>query len=628
MRRWLAERLAGTQLFETLGGLWPFVRPEGRLLGLIAAATVVLTAVEISIPILVGVFVDTLVSPPSPREAAQTWLDGRNIIALLAVGALLRGYATYQQRSLSGRMGQNVAARIRDTVWSQLQDLPLSYSRRRGPGRLLVRFISDARAVQRLVSRGIVQLAQDVLVVVGVLGVLVYLDWPMGLAAAAIVPVIGGIFWYLNPKLQDASRDMRNRRSRLSAHLNGRIKGLELVKAHGRQKTEKRRVEKLNDKVAYHGSRREVAGGMILGASAGAVALVTALALGLASWEISTGRLTVGELVIFYALVGLLAPSFQRIATVNRTLQEAHISVQRLSQTLAEEPESPREEDLPPLEVGEGVISVEGISFAYPDGTVALEDVNLVARRGELVAVTGPNGAGKSTLLELLPRFLQPASGRVTIDGQDTAGVSLESLRKQIGFVTQDTPLFDGTIAENVTYGVRSSQTTDEQIDRASHIAGLDELVHSLPDGWDTKIREGRRALSEGQRQRVALARVLLADPPIILLDGAASAMDEGTLRALAGRLRELAREKTVIVTTHRRPALLAADRIYSLQEGRIQEVSTEVLHTRHEDTPEKSANSAFDELLTTQTSTNGQRSVRATRGGNAKDDYDEEDDE
>ena len=621
----MRERLARLQLFETLGQLWPFLKPQWRLLALIAAATVVLTVVEISVPILVGVLVDSLLSQANGREpAAAGWLGGRTIIALLVAGALLRGYATYQQRSLSGRLGQNVAARMRDAVWTHLQDLPLSYTRRRGPGRLLVRFISDARAVQRLVSRGIVQLVQDALVVTGVLIVLVYLDWPMGAAVVLVVPAVGVIFWYLNPKLQEASRDMRRRRTRLSAHLNGRIKGLELVKAYGRQDAETRRVERLNRRIASHGAHRDAAGGAIIGASAGAVALVTALALALASGEVLSGRLTAGELVTFYALVGLLAPIFQRVAITDRTLQEAHISIQRLHETLSEQPESPQDGALPALEVDGGTVSVEEVSFAYPDGPRALEDVSFTARRGELVAIAGASGAGKSTLLELLPRFLQPESGRIVIDGQDTAEVSLGSLRSGIGLVTQDTPLFDGTIAENVTYGARGE--TEEQVRRASYVSGLDELVDSLPEGWDTRVREGRRVLSEGERQRVALARALAADPPILLLDGALSGMDDDTARAVMRRLRELAREKTVIVATNRLPELLAADRIYALDNGRALDVSAEALRQRRENGSTDDAGSIFGGLLAARTPSDERQPVRATacrEGG-----YDDEDDD
>jgi ABC-type multidrug transport system fused ATPase/permease subunit len=305
----------------------------------------------------------------------------------------------------------------------------------------------------------------------------------------------------------------------------------------------------------------------------------------LAAEEVAAGRLSAGYLVTSYALIGLLAPVVQRITTFNRTLQEAQISVERLAQTLAEEPESPRDEELPEVEVSEGLVSVEGVSFSYPDGTLALDEVSLTAGRGELVALVGPNGAGKSTLLELLPRFRQPTNGRIMIDGQDIADVSLESLRSKIGFVNQETPLFDGTITENVTYGTRDD-ASEEQIQQAARLAGVDELVASLPDGWETKVREGRRMLSSGQHQRVVLARALAADPSIIVLDEVGSGLDIETQRTLSEELRVLAQHKTVILATHSMPAMLMAERVYRMEGGRIvEEDRGEAVLTRLEGT-------------------------------------------
>ena len=569
----MKQRILRFQLVETLSRIWPFLKPEWRRLLLVSAVTLGLTVVEVSVPILVGMFVNSLLSELSGQQPTTTapLLNNRMIIALLAVGALLRGYLLYQQRSLSGRIGQRVTARMREAVWVHLQEVPLDYTRRRGPGRLLVRFLSDAKAVQRLVSQGMVQLVQDVLFVIGAIVVLMYLNLVVGLGTTLLLPLIALVFWRINPRVQQASRDTRNRRTRLSAHLNERLTGLAVVKIHGRQREEAKRTRKLNRNVASRGARLAAAGGQLQGASAATVALVSTLTLGLAAEEVAAGRLTAGYLVTSYALIGLLAPVVQRITTFNRTLQEARISVERLAETLAEEPESPRDEELPEVEVSEGLVSVEGVSFSYPDGTQALDDVSLTVRRGELVALVGPNGAGKSTLLELLPRFRQPTNGRIVIDGQDIADVSLESLRSKIGFVTQETPLFDGTITENVTYGVRG-EASEEQIQQAARLAGVDELVASLPDGWQTKVREGRRMLSHGQRQRVVLARALATDPSIIVLDEVGSGLDIETQRTLSEQLRAMAQHKTVIVATHSIPAMLMADRVYRMEGGRIVE--------------------------------------------------------
>ena len=627
-------RIARTQLFETLGHLWPFLKPDSRWLYLVAAATLGLTAVEIGIPVLFGYLVDLLFAQLNDERppAGPLGLGRGGIIALLVAAAVLRGGFMFAQRAIAGQIGQRVAARMRDAVWTHLQDLPMQYARRRGPGRLLTRFISDARAVQRLVARGVVQLAQDALIVTGVLVALLAINWRMGLGVLMILPAVGLVFWFVNPRLQKTSRKMRRRRSRLSAHLNGRIKGLEVVKAHGRKGDEAREVEKLNRNVAKHGSRRETAAGMLLGSSAAAVALVTVLVLALAAGEVVAGRITTGELFIFYALLGLLAPIFQRITVADRNLQEAHISMQRLSQTLAEPTESPREDELPPLKIGDGDVSVEGLTFDYPDGTRALEDVNLAAHRGELVVITGPNGSGKSTLMELLPRFSRPTGGRITVDGQDVEGVSIESLRAQIGLVDHGAPLLDGTLAENVAYGAKGEaggEASEGLIRRAAYLSGLDELVESLPEGWETRIREGRRSLSDGQRERVALARTLVADPRIILVDQAMSLVDADTLRWLVARLRELAREKTVIVASNRLAVLLAADRVYALDHGHAVEVSVEKLRERHEENFGKDADEILSGLAPAWEFAGGQRSVRTMpTPGHHRDDEDDDSEE
>ena len=214
----MMQRILRFQLVETLSRIWPYLKPERRRLLLVAAVMLGLTVVEVSVPILVGIFIDSLLSGLSGRQPATTapLLNNRMIIGLLAVGALLRGYLLYQQRSLSGRIGQRVAARMRDAVWVHLQEVPLEYTRRRGPGRLLVRFISDTKAVQRLVSQGMVQLVQDVLFVIGAITVLTYLNLLVGLSTTLLLPLIALVFWRINPRVQQASRDTRNRRTRLS----------------------------------------------------------------------------------------------------------------------------------------------------------------------------------------------------------------------------------------------------------------------------------------------------------------------------------------------------------------------------------------------------------------------------
>jgi subfamily B ATP-binding cassette protein MsbA len=554
---------------ETLRFLWPFVRPERRWLWRAAGVTLGLTAVEVAIPLLVRIYVDWI-THDLPREFIEPPNFGPALIAGLLVGALLRGLFLSRQRALAGRIGERAAARLRSRLWAHLQELPLEHTESRGPGRLLVRFISDIRAVQRIVSSGLIRGSQDLLMVVVVLLVLALLNWRMALPVACLVPIYVGIFWALNPRIQEISRDARRRLTRLSAYLNERIVGMKLVKASVRQASEASEVRRLTRQLAERATRLAATAGALEGAATGAVTLSIALVLAIAAEEVGAGRASNGTIVAYVMLLWLLVPIFRRIASLNRSLQVAQISVDRLAATMAEAPESATEKTRT-LRVAGGEILVKKVSFAYPDGRPVLEGVTLRAQRGELVALAGPNGAGKSTLLDLILRFQQPSEGRIVIDGRNIGNLSLDSLRSQIGWVPQDSMLFDGTIAENIAYGAPDG-CSRRTIQRAARRAGVDRVAARFPDGLHARVGAGGQSLSHGERQRIALARALVADPPILLLDEITSGADPETEQAITQLLRKLARKKTIIVATHRLPALLLADRIYVLDQGRLVE--------------------------------------------------------
>jgi ABC-type multidrug transport system fused ATPase/permease subunit len=553
--------------------LWPFLKPEWRRLLDAVVTTLMLTGVEVSTPVLAGIFIDALLQMQRDGVSMLSWVH-YGIIGLLIVGAVIRGYLISRQQALSGQIGEQAAARIRNRLWEHLQRVPMDYLRRRGPGRISLRFVSDTRMLQRLVTQGIVRASQDILLVVGITVALLLLNWRMALGVVLILPTYMIIFRWLNPKLRSASRATRRRRSRLAAYLNDRVMGMVAIKASVRHADENARLRNLTRNLAKRGTRQAEINGRMLGVTAGAVAASGALVLALAAGEAIAGRMTGGTFVTFYALLGLLVPIFQRMAVVNRSFQEASISLDRVTQTLAVKPEGPRKDTRPALQTSDGTISVEGLSFQYPDGPQVIDNVSFQARRGELIALTGPNGAGKSTLLDLLLNFRQATEGRILIDDQDTAEVSLDSLRANIGLVSQEAPLLDGTIVQNIMYGVQNG-IPEVQIERAARLAGVDKLVDKLPDGWDTQVGPGGKSLSGGQRQQVALARALAADPPILILDEATSALDAEAEQKLAETLHELSKHKTVIASAHRLPTLLAADRIYVLDRGRLVEEGT-----------------------------------------------------
>ncbi len=458
----------------TVFKLLPFIQQERRRLLFAALLTLLLTTIEVAAPLLVGVFVDSILRQAGGTTAPLSPSTQRIIILVLIVAALLRGFLIARQGALTGKIGERVAARLRNTLWQHLLRVPLDYVQRRGAGRLLLRFTGDTRSVQRVVTQGLIRLSQDAVLGFAVLIALCWLNWRMALAVAVILPFYGAIFARVNPQLRKESRAARRGRSRISAYLDEHIAGMKVIKACVRQGTEAEHLRGLTRRLAKRGTRLATVSGTLQGLSATTIAGSGALVLALAAGEVAAGRLTGGRLVAFYTLLGLLVPVLQRIVVANRHFQEAYISVERLAETLAVPPETQTALDTrPAINVTQGTISVENVSFVYEDGTRALQDVSLTARRGEIVALVGSNGAGKSTLLELLLCFCVPTRGRITVDEQDTAHVSLDSLRAQIGLVTQQVALFNGTIAESIAYGASDEDQQQRQVEQAARLAGV-----------------------------------------------------------------------------------------------------------------------------------------------------------
>ena len=562
------RRAAAMPIFALVGKLWPFMRPTRPRLFLLAGVSLLLTAFEVATPVFVGLFVDSILAQLHGRPAEfAPRLNQSTILALIAVAALARGFLVTRQRSLSGWIGERVATRLREALWNHLQHLPVDYTRARGAGQLLLRFTTDARAVQRLVTLGFVQVSQDILFACGVLAALVWLNPRMGAAMAVIVPLFGLIFWRLNPQLRHESRATRARRSRLSAYLEERLAGMAVVKAFVKQDAEAESVKELSRDIARRATRRAGVEARLQGWTTVTLALGSVAVLAIAAREAAAGRLSAGSLVAFFTLLGLLLPVFQRVVAANQFFQEGQISVERLTTTLGVARETRRNDKAPELNVKRGEILVQGVSFGLKGGQAILKNVSMHASRGELVAIVGGNGSGKTTLVELLLRFHQPSAGQILIDGQDLAAVSLHSLRAQIGLVSQEAPVFDGSVKENIAYGL-PAESPDTAIENAARLAGVDRFVTSLPQGWETRVGRGGRNLSPGQRRRLALARALAINPRILIFDEPFSSLDPETEQFLVSLLRELAAERTVVVVAQRIPASLKPTRLYLLAEG------------------------------------------------------------
>jgi ABC-type multidrug transport system fused ATPase/permease subunit len=553
------------QLFEVLRLLHPFLHSSSGRVGFAALLAVFLSLVEAGTLLLVGFTIDSILNPLRGIAPAPAPFFGKGLLlGLLVACALLRGALVARLRWLAGRIGERTAARLRDQLWEQLQYLPLDYVRTRGPGRLVPRFINDARAVQRLVTHGLAQLIQALSLIVATFAALVLLNPRMALAAGAVLPFVGFAFWRLMPRLHDESRAARRRSSTLNSHLHERLLGMATIKAFVQHSIESDNFTELNRDLARRGGRRALLASYFRGWSATGIALAGVAALALVGSETAAGRLTTGGLVAFYALLGLLLPAFLRIAAANDYFQDGQISLSRIIRILELDVEGPSTNKAPDLKVTDGEILVQNVSCQLDKKTILLPETTLRARRGALTAIVGPDGCGKTTLLELLVLFRSVSKGKILIDGQDITAISLKSLRSQVGLVSEDSPLFDGTIRANIAYGLPSDAPVD-QLRKAAQLAGADQFIEKLPKGWDTRVGRGASRLSHGQRRQLALARAIAVNPPILLIDEPASALDPETEALFAQTLRTLSRTKTIIVTARRLPGSLLPDQQFTL---------------------------------------------------------------
>jgi ABC-type multidrug transport system fused ATPase/permease subunit len=347
--------------------------------------------------------------------------------------------------------------------------------------------------------------------------------------------------------------------------LHERLLGMAIVKAFVQQSAEAETFDELNRDLARRGARRALLAWHFHGWSATGVALAGVLALALAPQEAVAGRISEGGLVAFFTLLGLLLPVLLRMAAANSCFQEDQVSMNRLISILDLDPQKAPRNKAPDLKVTDGEILVQNVSCHLDKKTTLLAETTMRARRGALTAVIGPDGCGKTTLLELLLHFRQPTTGKILIDGQDIAGVSLKSLRSQVGLVAEESPLFDGTIRENIAYGL-AADAPRELVERAAQLAGADRFIEKLSKGLDTRVGPGASRLSRSQRRQIALARALAVNPPILLFDEPVSALDPETENAFAQILRTLARNKTVIVASRRLPPSLRPDQNFTLE--------------------------------------------------------------
>lgn len=531
--------------------------PRRRTLIVIVVLLLAGSAISLVFPLIAGKLAQTLLDAPDQPVLSIQWILS-GWLALMVIKAILSASSNYLISSTTALMG----AQLRSRIYEHMQILPLSWYQERKQGSILSLLSNDAESISHFVTETVARLIPQALTLVAAIAVMTWIDPTITALAALLLPAYFIVAKLMSRKLRPLSTAWTRSRANMVALVSENLSLIPAIKAFVRETLESKRFEVHNQELLEI-SLREMRMSSILGPAinllAGAGAL---LLLRVAISHLESGQITPGELVslLFYTL--LLTRPLSALANVYGQLVHTRGAAERLLEFFGQQPEPANEAGklLPPVM---GKIEFQNVSFAYPGREPVLRHLNLQIQSGETIALTGPNGAGKSTLVHLLMRFIEASDGNILIDGQDIGQVELGSLRSQVGLVAQNTLLLNGTVTQNICYGLQDAD--EEDIKKAAKAARADEFITALPDGYDTVIGDQGVKLSGGQRQRLSLARTLLKDPPILVLDEATAMFDPEGEASFITESAKLLAERTVILITHRPASLALADRIINL---------------------------------------------------------------
>jgi subfamily B ATP-binding cassette protein MsbA len=500
------------------------------------------------------------------------------VAGAVVLASLARGVGGFFSACLMAEVGQRVVKDVRDRLFRHMLDQSAAFFALRTTGQLMSRITNDVGQIQQAVSETIGDLLRESLALIGYLALLFYYDWKLAVACVALAPPVVLLLARLGRRLRRTARGSQEELERLSHVSAEAFTGHRIVKAFAAESREADRFSRASQRL-YRANMKvaaSVAGLPAIMEVLGGIGMAGALWYG--AREIARGALTPGQFTSFFAALFLMYGPAKKLSRVNANLQQASAASDRIFEILdvhSEVVDRPAAVELPGLSRD---IEFRDVGFRYDDDrrTDILEGVSLSVARGQVVAIVGPSGAGKTTLVNLLPRFYDVTSGSIAIDGTDIRDFTLRSLRSRIGIVTQETVLFDDTIAGNIGYG--SDGAGPEAIEAAARAANAHDFISAMPQGYATVIGERGQRLSGGQRQRLAIARALLRNPPILILDEATSSLDTESERLVREAFAVLMANRTAIVIAHRLSTVRRADLIVVLEQGRIVETG------RHED--------------------------------------------
>jgi subfamily B ATP-binding cassette protein MsbA len=566
------------------GLILDLIRPYRGWLAIVFMAMLVETAMSLAAPWPLKVVIDSVVGG-HPLPEWLGWLRdfswgekttglalaaGLGVVLFASIGAV----ASYIDNYYTESVGQWVANDLRLRVYHHLERLSLAYYDTQQTGTLLSTMTDDVGIIQDFASSATLTIVVDLLTIVGILAVMFGLNWDFALIAVGVTPFLLFFVARFKRAVKKATHEVRRRQSDIVAVIEQGLESMRTVKAYARQDLEESRLRDASRETVEAALKARRIKSLLSPVVAVTVSICIGFVLWRGAWLILAKTMTVGGLTVFLAYLNKFFKPVQDLAKMTNAIAQTAVGLDRIRAILDTDtiiPERPNARE--PASPLRGEIHFENVAFAYKADTPVLRLVNLKISPGQRIGVVGPTGSGKSTVVSLIPRFYDASSGRITIDGTDVRDFTLQGLRKQVGFVLQDTLLFHGTIRDNIAYG-RPGATPAEVIE-AAFMANADEFISRLPQGYDTDVGERGTTLSGGQRQRIGIARAILRNARILILDEPTAALDPGSEKVVMEALERLMKGRTVITIAHRLSTIRTADKIVVLKDGVVAEEGT-----------------------------------------------------
>jgi len=562
------------------------IKPYTKWLIVIFAAMMLETAMSLLAPWPLKIIIDNVVGHHAlphwlewikdlPFETNKMAIAGAAAVGLVLI-ALLGGIAGYIDNYYTESVAQYVANDLRQKVYHHLQRLSLSYYDSHQIGNILSTITSDVSTIQSFASSALLSILIDALTIVGMLGLMFYMNWDFALVAVAVTPLLLLFVARFKRAVKKATHEVRTEQSTMVSVLQQGLESVRAVKAYDRQDLEELHLKEISMGTVKASLKARKVKSLLSPVVSLIVAGCTAFVLWRGAHLVLIEAMTLGGLTVFLSYLGKFFKPVQDLAKMTTSIAQASVSLERIQAILDTDTVIPQKEDARDTGTLQGHIDFDHVAFAYDPESPVLSDVHFSIKAGQRIGICGPTGGGKSTVVSLIPRFYDPTKGKVLIDGVDITNFQLHGdrgLRDQIAFVLQDTVLFFGTVRDNIAYGKLGA--TQEEIEAAAKMANADEFISKMAHGYDTMVGERGLTLSGGQRQRIGIARAIIRNSPILILDEPTAALDTESEKLVMEALERLMKGRTVIIIAHRLSTIRDADKIVVLKGGYVAEEGT-----------------------------------------------------